>query len=1129
MTETLLAASLVQPAPLIEPASQWRAESLQVINWGGFHGHHRVDFAEGATLISGASGTGKSTLLDAYIALMMPSTVPFNGASNDATTGRARGVDQRNILTYLRGKRDSAGHGETLTDQVLRGDGESVWGAIAVTFTNGTRQRFTVMRVYSAPPGAQRPSEVTLRMLSLNGEFDLHDLAEFADSRFDPRLLRARFSGLAHHKEVGNFIDTITTRLGIGANGDGDKALRLLARIQAGHQVKTVDSLYKQMVLEEPGTLASADAALEHFRDLDQSYKDLEDDGAKEQILRRIGGLHDDYERSRARAERLDRFGVARPDDITPFGLWALRTEYRLLADGVRDNQSQREEVQAALTKAKGEVGTLGVEIKDIEEQQRANGGGALERLAAKIEEAVAAQEKVTLAKTRFDVRTDVLALSVPDEETFTQVRTAAAHFLDTADEREQAQRDERDGHVAAIPELTKHRNLLSEEYASLKRRDGRVPVGHDRARNQVAEACGMRPQDLPFAAELMDVHPDFEDWRLAAEVTLGGIGLTMLMDERRQQHIRETIDGLRLDQRIRFEGVDLTALAPEPSDSRYISGRLVFKDSPFTAWVKNRVTQSNTDHLCVDHPSRLGGSEPKVTVNGQVSRGRRGAHGWNRDQKPILGFSNASRLQEIEIEARAITAKLAEHESASKALEDQIATARRRAEAYRTVMATEWESIDVARVEAEIANLERQRESLLEKSDILAELQRKHAEVTARLETARKESVLSDKRFKDLNEVWSAMVERQDSVSRDRETMERSGTVVLSEEDDQHLTDLFEAQEPGVDHMHLRSAAERLRSTLRQESGRERDKARDRAAQLTGVFERYNDRWPDPNRGSSVEEYPTFAAIYDEIVKHGLFERRQVFKRRFQKWSGDDLKMLNDAYDVALTEIEERLDPINDIMSNLDFGAQHDRLRIVMRVLHPKPLETFRRQLRVLTSNVTVDWTDDQADERFRQLRQFMKQLAKPEPGAPSTRDDLLDVRKHIEITASRVDTTGREVSTYSAIGGKSGGESQELVAFIVGAALRYQLGDETRTLPRFAPVFLDEGFVKSDGNFAGRAVKAWRGLGFQLIIGAPLDKVTALEPHMDLNWSVTKNEVNGYSFVTPFRDAPPQPARHR
>ncbi len=104
MTDTRAIDGSVIPA-LFDTVAQWRAESMQVVNWGGFHGHRHVELSGTATLISGASGTGKSTLMDAYLAVMMPrSDVPFNGASNDATTGRARSADQRNLLTYLRAR-----------------------------------------------------------------------------------------------------------------------------------------------------------------------------------------------------------------------------------------------------------------------------------------------------------------------------------------------------------------------------------------------------------------------------------------------------------------------------------------------------------------------------------------------------------------------------------------------------------------------------------------------------------------------------------------------------------------------------------------------------------------------------------------------------------------------------------------------------------------------------------------------------------------------------------------------------------------------------------------------------------------------------------------------------------------
>jgi hypothetical protein len=62
----------------------------------------------------------------------------------------------------------------------------------------------------------------------------------------------------------------------------------------------------------------------------------------------------------------------------------------------------------------------------------------------------------------------------------------------------------------------------------------------------------------------------------------------------------------------------------------------------------------------------------------------------------------------------------------------------------------------------------------------------------------------------------------------------------------------------------------------------------------------------------------------------------------------------------------------------------------------------------------------------------------------------------------------------------------------------------------------------VKSDSEFAGRSVEAWKGLGFQLLIGAPLDKVTALEPYADLALSMTKNPVTGYSYVQEVRSVP-------
>lgn len=1112
--------SEMTPALVVIPDTvQWRAEQLQMMNWGGFHGYHPVDFAAGSTLISGASGTGKSTLLDAYTALMMPSSVAFNGASNDATQGRARGSEQRNLVTYLRGKRDSFRDGDLMTDQVLRGDGEATWGALAMTFVNDLGERYTVLRTYFVSVACRDGSQVAAKFFTVDGVVDLRDLAPMAASRFDPRIIRARFSGLDAHGGAEAFIQAVATRLGIGSRGNEERALRLMGRIQAGRPFPTVDRLYKDLVLEDPGTYGAAKNAVKHFRALDNSFKELETSGEKERHLRRIADVHGQYLKARARAEQLDQFGVARDGD-TPFQLWRLRTERRLLDEADAANRDAREQAAADQTRSTTEVGRLKVELGQVEEQQRANGGGALEQIAGQIQQAEAERQQVARARLVFETRTKALGLELVDAETFAESQQAARGFLGSVDEQIAELSQARDGLVARRPAVADRLELLNQERASLRNRQSQVPMAFDRVRNQIAEACGLRPAELPFAAELMDVAPEYAQWRLAAELTLHGVGLTLLMDERRQHQIRETIETLRLSPRVSFEGVALRQRASEPADPQLVSGRLVFKDSPFTGWVKNRVQQHGTDHLCVDKPSELGGDDPKVTINGQVSRGRRGAHGRNRDQEFILGFSNETRLRQISQDAAELTAALVELDQRKRCLADEVSTLTRRKEAYQVVLDTDWASLDADRVEAEIRRLEQLRETLLAKSDVLAELQRRHGEVEAALQAASRRLYGCEQRTQMLTKAWQGIVDAQDVVSNGLEQMERAGLVKLSEADADYISQQLYEREGSVDHERFTAAVDRLKQALASESVAQRRTARSAAESLEDTFATFNTRWDDPNRGSTVEAYPEFAAIYDEIIKHGLFERRESWKRKLQAWSGGDLRILNDAFDFAIGEIEGRLDPINEILRDLPYGTEEDRLRIDMRRLHFERVTEFRKRLRALASNASLDWTDEQADERFRRLRDFMNEIDETAGGSASDREALLDVRRHVEITASRIDEDGRQLSIYSTLGGKSGGESQELAAFIVGAALRYQLGDEARTRPRYAPVLLDEGFVKADGEFTRRAVNAWRALGFQLIIGAPLEKVTGLEPYMDLNLAVTKSQ-DGYSFVQPFKDA--------
>ena len=93
-----------------------------------------------------------------------------------------------------------------------------------------------------------------MKMATLDGRLDLRELEPLAAAKFDKRAMTTRWPSMFVANTYTEFAQRLFDRLGIGAGGNGARALRLLARIQAGQQVRTVDGLYKAMVLEQPAT-----------------------------------------------------------------------------------------------------------------------------------------------------------------------------------------------------------------------------------------------------------------------------------------------------------------------------------------------------------------------------------------------------------------------------------------------------------------------------------------------------------------------------------------------------------------------------------------------------------------------------------------------------------------------------------------------------------------------------------------------------------------------------------------------------------------------------------------------------------------------------------------------------------
>ncbi len=577
-----------------EGTTQWRAETLQMVNWGGFAGATGIAFHPGATLMTGASGTGKSTILDAYTALMMSSAVPFNGASNDGS-GRVRGSEQRSLISYLRGQTDTTTDEDgKQTAKVLRGRTTATWGGVAMTFVSDVGKRFTAARLYYVPVGARTDGEVLQRMLTVDGMLDLAGFEQYAAGGFPRGGLRTQTpvggAEITSHDTYTAFANRLFHRLGIGANGDGDKALLLLSRVQAGHQIRTVDALYKEMVLERPVTFEKADQALEHFDLLADTYVRMREEYEREQILAPIVDAHEQLVAARDTIEQIDTFGLQVPDGRSPLGLWSFAREADLVEGAITANRARRPGLQQDLTAAGNVYKAAEQTYREAQEQYRLAGGGTLEQLGTRIETAAQQATNAEIAAAELAAKTAIVldGRDLRDREVFSGLLQEAARFQERLDDvRAELTRQQNE---LATPLATAYgtRKDLQDELRSLEGRDSRIPRALVELRNLACEATGLNATDLPFIAELIDVRPDEERWRLAIETALAAPARLMLVPRDMFMSFSIAIDPLQWRGQLRFIAADLHLPQRPPVSGDTTAGKLVFKDTSFTGWLMN-------------------------------------------------------------------------------------------------------------------------------------------------------------------------------------------------------------------------------------------------------------------------------------------------------------------------------------------------------------------------------------------------------------------------------------------------------------------------------------------------------------------------------------------------------------
>jgi uncharacterized protein YPO0396 len=904
-------------------------------------------------------------------------------------------------------------------------------------------------------------------------------------------------------------------RLGIGDGGDGRNAMRLLYKVQAADAVESVNDLFTKFVLDTPCTYGAAKEAAEHFARLKDSREKVRVIEDQTQRLSRISALWREYETGREEVAFFTALAPSASGEDTPFWKWRRDRECTALEAAEQAATRRFKQTVQDYRDAAADAESLERQWQDISAAIGADSAlSELNLLESRITNAEDACTRVE--QDREDLQNAVAStLTVPaTRAAYDRQRTASSAFVSAyAAAKQVADAKVLDAQRIVWGLADRLRQLRDQRRHFQGRRDVTDP-DHDRIRNRYANLVGIPAEHLPFVGELIDIHQEFEEWRMAAEKVLGGTATSLLVPESSLALFRRVADVELTQHRIPYLIVRAIGAPVTTADPDTIAGRLQYRDHPYAGWLSGRLARA-ARHLCVgstDGLSRLpSGYSEAVTVNGQTVHRDGGVVGGQARHRHTIGFSPEKVLAAIDSQIVEVENQLTPAETAAAQAKAAVQTLEMQHFAHTRFLDSAWDRIDVKGATDQLCELVSRKDALTADPTARSLLAQRE-QVKEKLAAANRLAYTYANQMDELDKTRAALSDRKD-IAWDHLTalenlpdpnMERLDGLLTAFRDDPDVSapiaDDF-ADGPWsrfVRHLHKRH--------------QDADKTREVAhSYLTQTFEDYLRDYKDSSGMEDLtsdpdKSYWEFHAIYERHISSGVEGAKTQFTQYAAEYGGHELTTLSLAYQTERDEIEARLAEIRAALADQPYGpTPTGRISIEARDGHvPGEVAQFRANLHAATSGATAVLSYEEAIAKFDTFDRLIAQITDPK-----RRDLLLDVRRHILLEAQHRDG-GQLVAFYRDLGAKSGGETQELTMFIIAAAIRYRVGSMDTKTPRFAPVFMDEGLIKADPQRTRRAVNVWTHLGFQPVIATTADKHESVSHTATVLLSVSKDRTN-------------------
>lgn len=1108
----------------------FRLHAYEVYNWGTFDKEVWQIEPHGETsLLTGANASGKTTLIDGLLTLLVPEKrMRFYNQ-----TAGAKG--ERTEESYVVGEYGETENQETQSRETkkLRPDKAKAQSILMAVFRNESHYITLVQARWFAGSELKKVFILAHRQLSITADFSLFDSGGEWRKRLKHKYPKQG------SKEVIQFTDSPGEygRLMRKAFGmRSEKAHTLFSQTIGLKVLGSLDEFVRTQMLEEREAEPEFQKIKDHFRKLSDAHRAIEKANQQIELLVPVREAFNEINTAKDTQAKMMEHQSALP-------LWFAHTHKNLIATWLETKEIEKNGLQERITGLNQEADTLSGEERDLDMQIKNDETGKQISELEKANRGLQSEKTEREAEiNRYNELAQQLELQQnPSSQTlFEEQLLAAGERKKTADATFAENDSEKTSVAIRRNGVQKEFDNLDEQLKTLRSQKNNITGRPAEIRKEIIRFVGATEAEIPFIGELVKVKPEESHWESAIERVLHNFALRLIVPDAYYNQVSRYVNENNLRGRIIYHHFDRkrmsSALDPRMEDNMLYS-KLAFKPSDYTEWIKNEIS-GKFNYLCTDNLDEFRLYDKALTSAGQVKNASR----HEKDDRPevrerqqfILGWDNKEKIALLKAEAEKTDAELKQLDRSIRHLEQQQHAIRKQENLLvQFLLFNSYKKINWWASSKQIQENSEKIETLKKTNDRISALTQQRNQVLAKLKEKKTEIDDAKKKLDKLEIDLESKIEKRSK---------REETIALYKEQDisEQLSN-FEAErmkDVVIDMDTIEATESNLAKKILAEINQLNEQIRTLKSKAEVAMrkfkypeEKISQQFPDwksdthrlSDNADFIQEY---VALLDKIEKQELAEHKQQFKKYLNEEMITKMSDFQGWLQRQEEDIEENIETLNASLEKINFKNNPSTfIRLQADKDYSPKVKEFKERLGGWHPNVAEfqRTQDDQILEAsFIKIKTLLDELTLDE----NKRKEVLDVRNWLRFKALEIfrEDPSRVFRSYTGTAKLSGGEGAQLTYTILGSSIAYQFGIHNEGLNKdsFRFICVDEAFSKQDDEKARFLMDLCQQLHLQLMVVSPAkaEEVAIVEPYIArVHFVQRKDNKNSVVYDMPIK----------